>query len=128
MVGLWLSATREPKLTDISLSAISVLEAVQLYFQNIGSKRISDLSHQEEGYIATKHKEAISYAYADVLKVDPLAKPRRVSRVKIKTSGRKPSKLTTQQMTEIKVSLSRSRKRCASLRCSSEDECSVGQR
>lgn len=109
MVGIWLSANREPKLSDISLSGVSVLEAVQLYFHNIGSKRISDLSHKEEGYIATKHKEAISYAYADVLKVDPVAKPRRVTR--IKNTGRKPSKLSTQQMAALKGSLSRSRKR-----------------
>jgi putative zinc finger/helix-turn-helix YgiT family protein len=109
MVGLWLSATREPKLTDIALSGISVLESVQLYFQNIGSKRISDLSHKEEGYIATKHKEAISYAYADVLKVDPLAKSRRVLR--INTTGRKQSPYTTEKLAALKASLARSTKK-----------------
>lgn len=66
-------------------------------------------SGEAKGYIATKYKEAISYAYADVLKVDPIAKPRRV--VRIKTTGRKPNKLTEQQMAALKASLSRSRKR-----------------
>lgn len=111
MVGIWLFATREPKLSDIARSGIRVLEEVQVYFQNIGSKRISDLSHTEEGYIATKHKEAISYAYADVLKVDPVSKPRSVSQTKAKTAVRTPSKLSSQRSGALKASSSRARKR-----------------
>lgn len=112
MVGLWLSATREPKLRDISRTATVVLEGVHKYFANIGSKRISDLSHKEEGYLATTYKQPISYKYADLLKVDPIAKPRRVPR----TRGRKPAELSPDRMEALKAALDATVKRAREVR------------
>jgi putative zinc finger/helix-turn-helix YgiT family protein len=72
MLGESLSSTRNPQVDIFSESAIRALEATYIYFAPMGSKQISDLSHQEEGYKATKDKEFISYAYADQLKADPI--------------------------------------------------------
>jgi hypothetical protein len=81
MTGLSVRATRDPQLSNVSDTALLALDAVHRYFRNIGSKQISDLSHKEEGYRATRYKEAISYQYADALKVDPIAKLDRLSKV-----------------------------------------------
>ncbi len=51
-------------------SAINVLTAVFNHFKEMGSVKISELSHQEDGYKETKKLEPISYEYADKLKVE----------------------------------------------------------
>lgn len=51
-------------------SAINVLTAVYNHFKGMGSTKISQLSHQEDGYRETKKHEPISYEYADKLKVE----------------------------------------------------------
>lgn len=88
MVGQWLIATREPQLIDLSLSASKVLDEVHNYFAPMGSKKISNLSHKEEGYLETKYKQLISYEYADRLKVDPIAKPRKSPRGKTTSTAK----------------------------------------
>lgn len=72
IVGEQLLASRAARLGDLTPTACAVLEEVHRYFEPIGSKKISDLSHQEEGYTATGHRQPISYEYADRLKVDPI--------------------------------------------------------
>jgi hypothetical protein len=59
---------------------MTVLEDVHTYFAPMGSKKISNLSHEEEGYKATSYKDLISYQWADSLKVDPIEKLRSTSR------------------------------------------------
>ncbi len=56
-----------------SSSANSVLSAVRDYFRTISSKEISNLSHDELGYVETNACETISYSYADRLKAGPKA-------------------------------------------------------
>ncbi|MCK4721099.1 SocA family protein, partial [bacterium] len=51
-------------------SAINVLTAVFNHFKEMGSVKISELSHQQDGYKETKKLEPISYEYADKLKVE----------------------------------------------------------
>jgi hypothetical protein len=80
MMGIVLSATREPRLTDIGSTAMTVLESVHTYFAPMGSKKISNLSHEEEGYKATSYKDFISYQWADSLKIDPIENLRSSSR------------------------------------------------
>lgn len=74
MLGEEISASREPQLEEFPQSAIVVLQAVHKYFAPLNSKNISDLSHQEDGYKETGDRELISYAFAERLKVDPLAR------------------------------------------------------
>ena len=88
MIGHLLSATRSPRLSDLDKTATETLKKVHQHFAPMGSKRISDLSHKEEGYIATQNRELISYTYADVLKVDPLTVPKKKRQV----TKRKPTK------------------------------------
>lgn len=103
MVGIWLSTNREPQLRDLPQTAMIVLEEIHEYFVNIGSKKISALSHKEDGYIATTYKQPISYSYADVLKVDPVAHPRKSAR-KRSVPGRKPKPIDVEL---LKAALSR---------------------
>jgi putative zinc finger/helix-turn-helix YgiT family protein len=104
IVGLRVSANRKPQLSDIPQTASFVLEEVHKHFANMSSKRISNLSHKEEGYIATAHRQLISYVYADVLKVDPIARRRKTSRKKPATKGRKTKPISIEA---LKAALSR---------------------
>ena len=72
IIGEKLTATRPPHLDLFSSTERETLETVYRYFEGMGSKKISDLSHQEKGYASTKAQEPISYQYADELNVDPL--------------------------------------------------------
>jgi hypothetical protein len=47
---------------------LPVLQAVHDHFRNLGSKAISDVSHQEPGYLETTTGNPISYNYADSLR------------------------------------------------------------
>jgi len=69
ITGEYLVAAHEPDMRWLRDSAKTVLNAVYEHFRHMGSKRISDLSHDEEGYRQTKPGEPISYEYADRLKV-----------------------------------------------------------
>ena len=57
-----------PELFDAS--ALEVMEAVSNHFRHVGSREISQLSHEEDAYQQTRMGEAISYKFADSLKVD----------------------------------------------------------
>ena len=70
MTGENLTSEQAPDFDCLSDTASPVLAAVWKQFDDLGSKRISDLSHEEEGYKSTEEGEAISYEYADQLKVD----------------------------------------------------------
>jgi len=59
----------EPRLSDLPESAIEVLRAVHRHFKGLGSKRISDLSHEEPGYKETQQGEPIPYSYAERLNI-----------------------------------------------------------
>lgn len=48
----------------LSDAEIDVLNRIYEKFKNFGSVEISDYSHNEKGYNATKTGEIISYAYA----------------------------------------------------------------
>ncbi len=62
--------TVQPDDQAFSASEMEVLKAVHEHFRAMTSKDISSLSHEEEGYLETKEGQAISYNYADKLKVD----------------------------------------------------------
>lgn len=70
IVGEQLIATREPLVEILPPSGAAVLESVYAYFEHMGSKEISKLSHEEDGYVNTQNGERISYEYADRLKVN----------------------------------------------------------
>jgi putative zinc finger/helix-turn-helix YgiT family protein len=104
MMGILLSPARDPQLADFGSTAKRVLEDVHAYFAPMGSKKISNLSHKEDGYIATSYKQLISYEYADKIKVDPVA-IRQSTRSKTRTPK---GRLRTD---EIAAALDRQRKR-----------------
>ena len=51
----------EGVLSDLELE---MLDRIYEKFKNVGSVEISDYSHKEKGYNATKTGQIISYAYA----------------------------------------------------------------
>jgi hypothetical protein len=67
--GEELSASADVEVA-FSSTAIDVMTAVCLYFQCKTSKEISRMSHAEDGYADTTEGQAISYSYADKLKVN----------------------------------------------------------
>lgn len=54
----------------LSDAELKVLERIYEKFKNFGSADISDYSHKEKGYNATKQGEIISYAYAKDIQLD----------------------------------------------------------
>ena len=48
----------------LSKEELDVLERIYVKFKDFGSVDISNYSHKEKGYIATKQREIISYSYA----------------------------------------------------------------
>ena len=108
MIGHLLSAARSPRLSDLSKTATETLKRIHQHFAPMGSKRISDLSHKEEGYIATTNRQLISYAYADVLKVDPLTVKKKRRSVKKGKARRKGQTVSVDVLKALKTSLSRS--------------------
>lgn len=69
ITGEKLIALRPPVMKLFSPTAQQTLEKVYQQLKKYSSKQISDLSHEEIGYIKTKQGEPISYEYADELKV-----------------------------------------------------------
>lgn len=53
-----------------SESELEVLERIDAKFKDFGSVDISNYSHKEKGYCATKKGEIISYAYAKDIQLD----------------------------------------------------------
>ena len=49
---------------------LEVLERIDAKFKDFGSVDISNYSHKEKGYCATKKGEIISYAYAKDIQLD----------------------------------------------------------
>ncbi len=70
ITGEILVSERDPDLENLPDTALPVLEAVWQQFKEMGSTRISELSHEEDGYRETKQGEPISYEYANRLKID----------------------------------------------------------
>jgi putative zinc finger/helix-turn-helix YgiT family protein len=65
--GEFLLATKEPILTIFSTTELKILAMVKEYFADFTAKRISEVSHQEKGYLETRNGELISYEYAQFL-------------------------------------------------------------
>ena len=59
----------KPDLSIFSDSELQTLLEVKKHFKNFSAKKISDFSHDEEGYIHTKNSDSISYLYAKELRV-----------------------------------------------------------
>ena len=57
--------------TLLSREELAVLERIYNKFENYGSVEISNYSHKEAGYMATRQGEVISYAYAKKMQFDP---------------------------------------------------------
>ena len=70
IVGELLKATEPPDMGALPETAEPVLMAVNEFFQTIGGKAISDLSHREAAYTETKPGMPISYEYATKLMID----------------------------------------------------------
>jgi putative zinc finger/helix-turn-helix YgiT family protein len=70
VIGERLESSCEADLSGLPETAMRVLEAVHQHFKDMGSKQISELSHNEEAYLQTKSSEPISYEFADRLKVE----------------------------------------------------------
>jgi len=66
--GEVLIALKPPDLTIFSQSELEVLSEVSSSLGDHSAKALSDLSHQEKGYLETSNGELISYEYADFLK------------------------------------------------------------
>lgn len=107
MVAHRLIASREPRL-DVPPAALITLQEVHGYFFHMGSKKISKLSHEEEGYIKTKYKDLISYEYADALKVDPLSAKAKKTR---KRRGAQPKDLSPEVLEALNAIAKRFGKR-----------------
>jgi len=58
-----------PDFSVFSDSEIKVLAIVKEYFEEFGSTRIKDFSHDEKAYRETSENEKISYVYASELKI-----------------------------------------------------------
>ncbi len=68
IVGDSIKSTKEPDLNTFEPSELKALATVKMEFEKLNAKGITDLSHQEKGYVETKIGELISYSYADNLK------------------------------------------------------------
>lgn len=55
---------------ELTEEELNVLERVSKKFANFGSAEISEYSHKEKGYSATKQGEVISYSYAKDIELD----------------------------------------------------------
>jgi len=69
VAGEQFSALEEPDLSSFSKDETRCLEKVYEKFKNFTSKKISEFSHDEEGYKRTGNGEIISYEYAKHLKI-----------------------------------------------------------
>lgn len=69
LVGEDLVALTEPDTSVLTPEERETLARVKRHFRDWGSKRISDISHQEPAWRETEHGRWISYDYADRLRV-----------------------------------------------------------
>jgi len=67
--GLKYKTIEEPNLAIFSDTELEVIARIKNYFKDFGARKISDFSHQEEGYKKTIPNEYITYDYAKYLKV-----------------------------------------------------------
>lgn len=65
--GEYLVPEHEPDFSFFDRDELEILNGVIDDFSNMNAAEISEYSHQEEAYTATKEKEYISYEYADSL-------------------------------------------------------------
>lgn len=68
-VGEEIRACIEPDLSVFAKSEVKVLMEIKEQLSNKTSKRLSDLSHAELGYIETESGQLISYRYAQFIRV-----------------------------------------------------------
>ncbi|MGH9822964.1 MAG: Panacea domain-containing protein [Blastocatellia bacterium] len=68
-IGENITAVRKPRPDFLPPTASDILAAVYRYFKAFTTKRITECSHAEKGYIETEMLERISYAYADSLRI-----------------------------------------------------------
>ncbi|MDO8578775.1 MAG: DUF4065 domain-containing protein [Dehalococcoidales bacterium] len=64
IVGERLKSIKEPDLNAFDTRELKTLAAVKVDFEALTAKRITDFSHEEQGYQDTKNGELISYGYA----------------------------------------------------------------
>lgn len=67
--GEKLTAFNGPNLSLFSKDEIETLTKVRDFFNKFSSKKISEHSHQEEGYVKTSNRSLISFEYAKNLKI-----------------------------------------------------------
>lgn len=66
-MGEVLISLRSPDLSLFTPSELKTLALVKERFSGLSARELSNLSHQEQGYVQTKNGELISYEYADHL-------------------------------------------------------------
>lgn len=69
VVGEKFISVKQPDLTIFSDSELKILSSVKEYFKDFTATKITEFSHEEEGYKETGTGEMISYKYAERLKV-----------------------------------------------------------
>jgi len=69
IIGEEYKSSVEPDMTVFSLAELDTLYKVKQHFDNWGSIKISEFSHQEDGYKETEIGEEISYKYAETLSI-----------------------------------------------------------
>lgn len=67
--GAQCRSARKPDLKLFSESEIKILKFVKNAFAEFTAKKLSDFSHEERGYLETNKGQAISYQYAEFLKI-----------------------------------------------------------
>jgi putative zinc finger/helix-turn-helix YgiT family protein len=70
ITGIKYVANKQPDLSVFTDEELATISAVKAYFKEYGAKKISELSHEEDGYKETNPNEFISYEFAKSLKVN----------------------------------------------------------
>ncbi len=68
-LGTYFKTKKKPNMKIFNDNEKKILKKVVKIMKNKSSKEISDLSHQEDGYLNTKTGELISYEYAKTIKL-----------------------------------------------------------
>jgi putative zinc finger/helix-turn-helix YgiT family protein len=68
-IGEILISVKEPDLSIFDEYEIKIMKVIKSFFASCTAKQITDYSHAEEGYKATKSGEIISYEFADKLRL-----------------------------------------------------------
>ncbi len=69
IAGEWYKALEEPDMTLFDQMELKCLQTVSKVFGPMSAKKISDRSHNEEGYKQTGNNEVISYEWADLVQI-----------------------------------------------------------